>query len=177
VKAGLELVPWIGGALATLVGDIADRRRERVLDFAEVAIELVGDASGFLARLQANERVADMFVQAAFSAAGSSFEPKRRAMGRVVGQAATDDAQIDMSQLLIAVLIDLEAPHFHALGALAAARDPRSKVAADDLPWPVVAGLQRHGLIETMGTYNGGTMIKELTPFGRQLLDYVTQDT
>jgi hypothetical protein len=175
VKAGLAAVPGIGGPLSVLVADVATRDRARVTEVGTTAIEAAGSPEVLLDAVQRDERVADMLVTAAFAASQTSVQGKRRAMGRVVGCAAQDDAVIDESQLMLRVLIDLDAPEFHVLARIAGVGGDQdaARSIADSAPVPVAQALIRNGLVNTAGTLGGGLAILGLTPFGRSLLDFV----
>lgn len=175
VKAGLAAIPIIGGVLETVVGDVAERRRERVTELGRHAVDEAGGPEALIDGVRRDERVADMLVSAAFAATESAVEEKRRAMGRAVGQAARDDAAIDESQILLRVLLDLDAPEFHILGEIAPLDGEPDDVraAVDGVPTPVVSALIRNGVVETVGTYDGGQAVTGLTPFGRMLVALV----
>jgi hypothetical protein len=172
VKAGLAVIPYIGGVLSTLVGDVAARRRERVTETGQYAIAEAGNPDTLLAAVQRDERLADMLVSAVFAASETAVEEKRRAMGRVVGRAARDDATIDDGQLMLRVLINLDAPEFHVLGRIADVNGDQDAVrgVAEEAPQPIVSALIAHGVVETVGTFGGGLAVVGLTSFGRGLL-------
>ncbi len=175
VKAGLAAIPYVGGTLATIVADVAARHRERVTDLGNYAITEAGGPERFLQGVRGDERIADMLVSAAFAASETAVKDKRRAMGRVIGQAARDEALIDESQVLLRVLIDLDAPEFHVLGQVAVKDGDQDAVraVADAASPPVTSALVRNGVVETVGTYDGGLAIVGLTPFGRTLVHFV----
>jgi hypothetical protein len=174
VKAGLAAIPYYGGALSVLVADVAARDRARVTEVGMTAVEAAGSPEVLLDAVQRDERVADMLVTAAFAASQTSVQGKRRAMGRVVGRAARDDAAIDESQLMLRVLVDLDAPEFHVLARIAVAADQdTARSIADGAPAPIVSVMTRNGLVETVGTLGAGLAVVGLTPFGRSLLDFV----
>jgi len=177
VKAGLAAVPVIGGSLATVIGDTLERRRERVSEFGEAAVAALGSPETLLERLHDDERVSDLFVDGAVAASGTSLQAKRRAMGRVVAKAASDNAEVEMMQLVMSALGDLDAPHFSTLAKIVEGGDGNldwARSVADAAPDPVVAALIRHGTVATVGTLDGRLAVSGLTPFGRLLLDYVT---
>jgi uncharacterized protein related to proFAR isomerase len=178
VKAGLSAVPVVGGPLATLVDDIAARHRDRVTEFADAAIEGVGGPEEMMEALRKSERVADMFFEAAVASSATAHAQKRKAMAAVVAQAATDDARVDESQLLMDALVDLDAPQFAVLGQIDGVGDDEDEVRrlADAAPEPVVAGLNRHGLLTQVGTYGGGYAVTSISRFGRDLLAYLRED-
>jgi hypothetical protein len=97
-------------------------------------------------------------------------------MGRVVARAASDDAEVEMMQLVMSALGDLDSPHFSTLAKVREGGEGNpdwARSVADSAPDPVVAALIRHGTVATVGTYDGGLAVTDLTPFGRMLLDYV----
>jgi hypothetical protein len=176
VKAGVSAVPVIGGSLATVIGDTLERRRERVSEFGEAAVASLGSPEKLLERLHADERVSDLFLDGAVAASSTSLRAKRRAMGRVVANAASDDAEVELMQLVMSVLVDLDAPHFAVLGKIAEGGEENldwARSVADAAPDPVVAALIRHGAVATVGTFDGGLAVSGLTSFGRLLLEYV----
>jgi hypothetical protein len=177
VKAGLAAVPVIGGSLATVVGDTLERRRDRVSEFGEAAVEALGSPEALLERLHAVERVSDLFVDGAVAASSTSMQAKRLAMGRVVARAASDDAEVELMQLVMSALADLDAPHFAILAKIAEGGQENldwARLVTDAAPDPVVAALVRHGTVATVGTFDGGLVVSGLTSFGRLLLDYVS---
>ncbi len=135
MRAGLSAIPYVGGPLEVLVSDPIERRQARVRETGEVARETVGDDDAFVKRLQEDPVLADMLVEAAEAASRTDLSAKRRAMGRVVGNAVRDDALIEEGQLLLAALRDLEAPHFVLLARIEAGE--HQDVAAVPLPEPV----------------------------------------
>src|SRR3954453_10371987 len=122
VKAGVSAVPVIGGSLATVIGDTLERRRDRVSEFGEAAVAALGSQEALLDRLQVDERVSDLFVDGAVAASSTSMQAKRKAMGKVVARAASDDAEIELMQLVMSALADLDAPHFSTLAKIAGRR-------------------------------------------------------
>ena len=100
VKAVLALIPGVGGAIETVVADVAARRRERAREMAESAAREAGGADALLDAVGRNERVADLFLAAGSAAQRTALAWKRRAMGRVVGRAAADEAFDDDSEML-----------------------------------------------------------------------------
>lgn len=177
VKAGLAAVPVIGGPLEVLVADVAARDRARVTEVGMTAVEAAGSPEVLLDAVQRDERVGDMLVMSAFAASQTSVEGKRRAMGRVVGRAARDDAAIDESQLMLRVLIDLDTPEFNVLARIAVVGGDQdaARSIAEGAPLPVASALIRNGLVETVGTLGGGLAVVGVTPFGRSLLDFVNE--
>jgi hypothetical protein len=173
VKAGLARHPvYRWSSLDSCWRDVAARRRERVTETGQYAIAEAGNPDTLLAAVQRDERLADMLVSGVFAASETAVEEKRRAMGRVVGSAARDDATIDDGQLMLRVLINLDAPEFHVLGRIADVNGDQDAVrgVAEEAPQPIVSALIAHGLVETVGTFDGGLAVVGLTSFGRGLL-------
>jgi hypothetical protein len=196
VKAGLSLVPAVGGVLATIYGDWQARRRARVERVAEVALErYVGSADEFVQRLRDDPRFASLFVTALEAAAATAVEEKADALGRLLADAASSTrAQgFDEKELMVLALGDLEWPHIHALRELAeypsdgdlfaehgtgndeaVNKDPRRAERmrfVESLAQPVVAALVRHGLVTENAGF--GLYVEGVTPFGRALLRYL----
>ena len=96
-------------------------------------------------------------------------------MGRVVGRAVLDDAQVERGQLLIAALADLDAPHFRLLAELGRAEDSQS-AAAIPVPEPLRAALIRHGVVEAGPSWSGNIIVTGVSDFGRELLSYVRDE-
>ena len=149
--------PGVGGAIETVVADVAARRRERAREMAESAAREAGGADALLDAVGRNERVADLFLAAGSAAQRTALAWKRRAMGRVVGRAATDDALVDDSELLFRALSDLDGPEFGLLSRMASDQGGQDEVRAlaDAAPQPVVSALVRNGVVDTVGTFDG----------------------
>lgn len=93
--------------------------------------------------------------------------------------------------MIIGVLSQIDAPHVRCLEAVHRAEEqavaageisPRAEgaeretvqriaVAGQGHPVPVLAALTSFGLLEANGVYDGTTIVKGLTPFGRALLN------
>jgi hypothetical protein len=177
VKAVLALIPYVGGAIETVVADILARRRDRAGEMTEAAVREAGGADRLLDAVRRNERVADLLLAAASAATSTALAWKRRAMGRVVGRAATDDALVDESELLFRALSDLDGPEFGLLGRMATEKGGQDAVRAlaDAAPQPVVSGLVRNGVVDTVGTFDGPPVPVGVSQFGRSLLDFVSE--
>jgi hypothetical protein len=182
--ASISAIPGVGGPLAVIAERvIGELRRERVVDVAESAFA-VTSPEHLVRQLEQNDRLADIFVRATESAMRSSHQAKRRAMGRVVAEAAQDSARIDVAELTIVALSELEAPHFRLLADLEASAGHYGEALAVSrrYPAPVPAALQRVGAAMNI-TYDGGQaaeddglpspVLSSLTEFGRELLGYV----
>ena len=105
VRAGLSLVPGVGGALAELYQLARDMDERRIQQMGSEARDVVMDDERFIERLQENERLRDLLVQAAEAARRTAWQAKRVILGRVVGQAVVDEAQVDESAALVAALV------------------------------------------------------------------------
>jgi hypothetical protein len=153
VRAGLAAIPTVGGSLLVVADELLSRRRERVRQLAE-QVMAGQDPESVLDRLIADERLGELFIRAAEAAEVAPWEPKRRAMGRVVRAAlAGDDAEVLEDSLLIDALIDLDEPHFAVLTRLNEQIPGGPPVAVAGVlsssvlgaSEPVVAALVRHG--------------------------------
>lgn len=134
----------------------------------------------------------DVLVGAAVEAAArSALEAKRQLLGRLVAEAALDDALVDESRLLVGVPDQLEAPHVRCLEAIRRAEQeaedagevmPRARYAEREMnnrireagegqPMSVLSLLSNLGLLETTGSGNEWIWVKGTTVFGRELLD------
>ena len=161
------LIPGVGGAIET-VADVAARRRERAREMAESAAREAGGADELLDAVGRNERVADLFLAAGSAAHRTALAWKRRAMGRVVGRAATDDALVDDNELLFRALSDLDGPEFGLLSRMASDQGGQDKVRAlaDAAPQPVVTAPVRNGVVDTIGTFDGPPAPVSVSRFG-----------
>jgi hypothetical protein len=177
VKVGVSLVPYAGGALEVLVGDTLERRRSRVREFGESAVGAFGDPHEFAVKLASDERLADLLLQGAVAASATALRQKRVAIGRVVAQAARDDAEVELMQLLMLALADLDAPHFSTLAKISerGSDQDAARGVAEAAPEPVIARLATNGTLQQTGTFGGGLATVGVSSFGKQLLDYVAE--
>jgi hypothetical protein len=196
IKVALDLVPWVGQALAVIYEDTQARRKARVETMANEAIARYPDGyDGFVQRLTDDQRLAEHFVRLAESAARSSMEEKAIAFGMLLADtaAAANEDEFDRLELLGFALADLESPHIRALhrlsqypsdddliGELGSVQSLNDSDARKDrlrftqsLPAPVTSTLLSHGLVEQKSDY--GLFIAGLTGFGRQLLAYIRE--
>ncbi|MFA9430962.1 hypothetical protein [Egicoccus sp. AB-alg2] len=184
VKAALSLVPGIGGALATIVGDELDRRRQSGRETAEFIIKGVADGDVLLQRLREHEQLSSIFAAAVEAGMRTTLREKRRAMAVAVSRAVLDEALVDEAQLIVAVLSDLDVPHLRALEEFRRrvdAADPTRTIAhhrsiesqTSGLSSPIEAALVRHGCIYSQSTavLGGGITHWGVTYFGRMVLD------
>ena len=177
LEAGLALVPGIGGSRAVVAGEQFEVRRRRV---KQLGSDLIAEhpAEEVIGRLRADERFGEVFLRAATAVAVTHWEPKRKAMGRVVGQALGDDAAVDESEMLLLALEELGAPHFAALARLADTaaqqRETKGAVEAIQVPGltaPVLAALLGVGAVSQVSGLGG--LLHRPTGFGLRLLNLV----
>lgn len=173
-RAGLGSVPVIGAVLVEAYSYVEETIRYRVRQVGETIAEECPDPEVIRERVRTDPRLATMLLSAVEAAKRSSREYKRIVMGRVVGQAFTDDAVIDDHAALLAALEDLEAPHFRYLARL------ELVVTGSDfnVPDPYFSTLDRNGLISVI--VEGGSAYAEsvrrpagLTSFGARMLQWV----
>lgn len=181
VRAAVRLVPVIGESLGICIDDAIARRRRWGHEAAEAMAVEVGNDQLLIDRLQ-DDRLALLLLEAVEAAARSALEEKRRLLGRVVGRAVLDDAQVDEAQLVVAALRGLDAPHIRALERLARAARHSSgwddlaqqeavSKASDAEPEPVRAALLAHGAVYGATGYGGSWLgVVRVTDFGMRLL-------
>ena len=178
ILAAVSAIPYVGGPLALIAERTMDRSRTNIAEAGAAAIQEAGDPELFLDRVEQDERLAYMLMNAVEAAERTSLGAKRRLLGRVVGRAAKDPALIDESELLTAALRDLDGPHLQALAELEEAfRANRgrlktlvAKEVMDRYPAPIAAALRRHGLVSEVTTVDYSGLFDNLTDFGRLLL-------
>jgi hypothetical protein len=174
--AGVAAVPVIGGSLVVLLQKAFEDERRRIADVANAAREVVDHDATFVRRVEQDERLRDMLREALEAGARTSNEAKRVAMGRVLGQAVKDDAQIDDSAAMLQALAALESPHFALLARLETERDSASEVIRGlRVPEPYRSELIAQGLvtISVQVLRPTGLAITGLNDFGRRLLTWV----
>jgi hypothetical protein len=148
------------------------------------------EMSAFLERLTESPEFRDLFVQAAEAAAETGWQAKRVILGRVVRQAAADDAFIDEGQVLKRATGAIESREARVLTLLAVNRTNQEGegqspgVAAVHLAdllgpqaWavqPVAATLLREGVIRAVPTYDGDDRW-EVTRFGVTFLQWLLE--
>lgn len=113
----LRLVSQVGTQTAQLRTDLHERKRSRFEEMRQAASFTDEELGAAFKRVGEDERLADMFELAAEAAMRSSLETKRRALGRALrlGLLATDDAQVDASEILMRGLVSLEGSHVRLL--------------------------------------------------------------
>lgn len=146
VRAGLALIPVVGGAVAELWEYAQQLDRWRVQQMGEAAREAFDDDETFVRRLQGDERLLDMLVTAGEAARRTSWEAKRITMGRVLAHAMSDDADVDEDAVLLAAMATLEAVDFEWLGKSIAFHSGRH-VGAFQIPEPYASRLVAAGVV------------------------------
>lgn len=183
-KAALALVPGVGGALATVVGDELDRRRRAARETAELVVAGVADSEILLRRLREDEQLSSLFAAAIEAGMRSTLREKRRALAAAITRGVLDGAQIDQEHLVVAVLSDLDVPHLRALEGLRRRvdeADPTRETLehraiesqTTGLSAPIEAALVRHGCIQSSSAsaFGGSITHWRVTSFGRRVLD------
>ncbi len=177
VRAGLASIPVVGPALLELwsFGRQLDERRIRQTGMA--ARETAGDER-LLRRLREDERLLDMLTMAVEAGRRTTWEAKRVTMGRVLGRATFDDADIDDNAALLATLAALEAPHFRWLAEIE--QLPATPGARVVVPEPYNAVIRANGLVTEVidggGPLDqGGVFPTGLTEYGRRLVSWVRE--
>ncbi len=176
--ASVALVPGIGGALVILLQKAMEDDRRRVADVANAARGVVDDDVRFLERVGEDERLRDMLREALDAGARSSDEAKRVAMGRVLGQAINDDAQIDDDAALLHALAALDSPHFAFLAKLQYREQSEPLTALAEVREPYRSALVAQGCVRlpiASGGFYRGVVPLEVTDFGRSLLEWLRQ--
>ena len=178
VRAGLSLVPVVGSALAELYSLSRDLDRQRVQQMGEAAQDAAGDDERLIRRLGEDERLLDMLALASEAAQRTSWKAKRVAMGRVLGQAMQDDADIDEDAALLAALAALEAVHFRLLKGMAVKPPQPPPLAEAVISEPYRSQLIAQGTLElgASGTWEPHLRVSGVTAFGHRLLEWVEQD-
>ncbi len=175
--AALGMVPVVGSVMAEGYRYSRAMDAWRIRQMAESTRETVGDDNLIIQRLTEDERLVDLLAAAVDGARRSSFEPKRIALGRVLAQALTDDANILEDAALITALAALEAPHIQHLARLAAEPPQPAPLAATVVPEPYRSQLVAQGVVYlTPGgeTYDASRQrIGGVTDFGHQLLAWL----
>lgn len=178
--AAVAAVPAIGGTLVVLLQKTIEDDRRRIADVANSAREVVDDDERFVRRLQDDERLRDMLREALEAGARTSVEAKRIAMGRVLGQAVKDDAQIDDSAAMLQALAALENPHFALLARIRTFADSAGQLGGGfGVPEPYKSALIAEGLVTvSIQTIRPtGLAVTGLTDFGRRLLSWLHEAT
>lgn len=188
-SAALSAIPTLGGPIQTLFDELYAGRRSRMESTAREIAEAVGQ-DRMVSRLLEDPRLEVLMGEALEAAARTGFEAKRLLLGRAVASAllGDDEAVVDTSELIVTTLAQLEPMHIRALIQLEKQTDrnkqnPRQgdRIAAHrgslavhrTLTEPVVATLIYTG-VATPGITAGPPMVvREITDFGRLVLDHL----
>ena len=111
VLLALRLVPGVGNALAQYVIDRGARRAVRAESFVEDASTAADlDPEALLRRIMEDPRLSELFETAVSAAVASASSRKRRALARLMsgGLLARDDAEVDLTELLLNTVSRLE---------------------------------------------------------------------
>jgi hypothetical protein len=146
VRAGLALIPGIGGAVAELWDYAQQLDQWRVQQMGEAAREALDDDEKYVQRLHDDDRLLEMLVTAGDAARRTSWRAKRITMGRVLAHAMADDAVIDGDSVLLAAIATLEAVDFQWLGKLIAFHSGRH-LGALEIPEPYASRLIGAGVV------------------------------
>jgi hypothetical protein len=170
-RAGLALIPGIGGAVQVIYEDVRANIAYRQWQTIQEIADNVGEAA--LAEQLDDDAVRQaLFVNGVEVATRTGLENKRRLLAKVVSAAMLDDFKIDGAQFRVEALRDLDVPQIKALERLHrlavehAGREDDKSIAATyheavqaawlAEPYPVRAALTRTGVaFAPRGTYGG----------------------
>lgn len=177
--AAASAIPVVGGPISVVLDRTLQRTRQNIVEVAQAAVDEVGVADALVDRLESDERLAYLLLNAAEAGERTSMAAKRRLLGRAVGRAARDGARIDESEFQVRALRDLDVPHVQAMSDIeeqTRRRDGTNPVivvreALERYPAPIRAALIQHGLVEQASTWDDMNAISGLNDFGAQLLE------
>lgn len=182
VSGALSAIPTIGGPLQTAFDALVERRRYRVETTAREIVDTVGEERT-VSRLLDDPQLEALLAEALEVAARTGFEAKRRLLGRAVADAllGDDDAALDSGVLIVAALAQLEPVHVRALIRLEKAMavsdesdDERRRSAIREFnktqPVPVLAALEKSGVMIPSTFIGGGVGAFAISDFGTQIL-------
>jgi hypothetical protein len=116
-RAGLALIPGLGGALQVIYEDVRANIAYRQCQTIQEIADNVGEAT--LAEQLDDDPVRQaLFVNGVEVATRTGLENKRRLLAKVVSAAMLDDFKIDGAQLRVEALRDLDVPQIKALERL-----------------------------------------------------------
>lgn len=190
VRSAIAASPKLAGSLNIVYEGFRARHVARMKEVVDASTDVAG-LPLLKARLEASEELDVLFAAALEAGAISALSRKRSLLGKVVGQAAADDALIDEVSLTVGVLSQIDAAHVRCLAAIKLAEDEatakgevrtradfaereivqRIKNAGASYPPPVIALLAGLGLVEATGTATPWPLVLGLTPFGLSLLE------
>jgi len=202
----LGTVPeWIeaGGVTAgfgaTVVHNWRARNRERFTAWPKLLGDLAEmDEDQIQGLVDDSPELCDLVALAWESAARSSNDEKYEFLAAAAASALNRDlSELDEEQMYVATLVDLEAHHVQVMVLLGSPRRGTGQLqgqevigglSLDDLKehWrgkpmlllPIVRTLERHGLVQTLATYDAleGREPWSLSDFGRGLLTFIKPD-
>jgi hypothetical protein len=176
-RAGLALIPVIGGALQVIYEDVRANLEARHWQTIQEIADDVGE-DRLAARLKDPEHQA-LFANGVEVATRTGLENKRRLLAKVVSAAVLNDAKLDGAQLRVEALRDLDAPQIRALERLQRLLNEHTEkneayYAAVHEVWasepdPIRAALIRTGVAFTFNA-SYGYGVDGITEFGQSLL-------
>jgi hypothetical protein len=176
-RAGLALIPVIGGALQVIYEDVRANLEARHWQTIQEIADDVGE-DRLAARLKDPEHQA-LFANGVEVATRTGLENKRRLLAKVVSAAVLNDAKLDGAQLRVEALRDLDAPQIRALERLQRLLNEHTEkneayYAAVHEVWasepdPICAALIRTGVAFTFNA-SYGYGVDGITEFGQSLL-------
>lgn len=163
------------------------QRRYQAEQTGQQIAEIVGPEELYR-RARENEELAALLVQVLELAERTGFEAKRRLLAMAAANAFQNDEAIDPAILVTYALSQLDTVHIRTLARLAALSDSHGAApeevnsdaarerakemaqAGEQVPLPVLVALANTGVVERTAMTFGGTLLQDVTPFGRQLL-------
>lgn len=177
-----QLIPWIGPALATAVGNVGRYQWESAMEATVTALKEQANPQHLVDKMLSDERFALAFVEAIRAASRTSLSPKRAAIGRALSEMcdAQDPQAIDDREMRLKALEVMDIPHFRALRRIIDAEDVAyedsrreavANAASAELA-PIRAALLQVGALEVRFGWGDSY---GLTDFGRRVLAEVEQ--
>jgi hypothetical protein len=195
---GTVIAQNVGGDAGELIGPAVGTVLDHVARFdagsARQAEKLVEDASrraGVSVEdvahwLQSDEHLR-LFVGVVEASWRTRDRDKLGALSQVLADGVTDDARIDITQLLAEAFREIEAPHLRLLEHMALHAPPPQYKGWEEVPlgkvFPklqvglpsLIATLQRTGCVTSTNAFLGAANPLVVSPFGHELLKYVRQ--
>lgn len=196
VLLALRMVPKVGDALAQYVIDRGERRRRRAETFVEDASTAAGiDVEELLRRIMDDARLSELFERAIDMAVGSSSRRKREALSKLLssGVLANDDAEVDLTELLLNAVSQLEVAELKLLETMR--KPPQDVRGPINIGTPMnidlltalyrgspravqtlVAKLEAAGLIHDVSSGKVGEQSWVVSTFGQSVLSFIEDD-
>lgn len=176
-------------------------RERRGLRNIEKIVESVTEATGlspdeFAAWANSADGRLMLITSAIQAAYNTLYEQKVAALARVLTENLRDDARLDIGILIVAALADLEAMHVRVLHSMEKQDLPRLPKGEHHRPGgaaqsqleqhfpnlasgilPIVAALERHGLVTEGLAYDRDNRAWRVTAFGRHCLSYLGESS